>query len=102
MIGTLTPTQNVNTPTILTSAGIALAANSARIGWGIVNLGTNPLYVLMGSGASTSVFHIPLKAASMADDGSGGSVFMEDGVIYTGIITVAGSSPRFTVVEFAP
>ena len=101
MIGTLTPTQNVNTPTIQSST-TALAANTARIGWGIVNLGTNPLYVLMGIDASTTVFHIPLKAASVADDGSGGSVFMEDGVIYNGIITVAGTSPRYTVVEFAP
>lgn len=95
------PTQNVNIPTIQSST-VAIAANSARIGWSIVNCGTNPLYVLMGSGASTTVFHIPLKAASVADDGSGGSCGQETGVIFTGIITVAGTSPRYTVVEFAP
>lgn len=101
MIGTNIPTQNANTPTIQSSA-TALAANTARIGWTIVNCGTNTLYVLMGSGASTSVFHIPLKAGTGNDDGSGGSCGQETGVIYNGIITIAGSSPRYTVVEFAP
>lgn len=95
------PTQNVNIPTIQSSA-TALASNTSRIGWSIVNLGTNPLYVLMGSGASTSVFHIPLKASTVQDDGTGGSCGQETGVIYSGIITVAGTSPRYVVVEFAP
>lgn len=95
-------TQNANTPSILTSAGTALASNPARLGWNIQNLGTNPLFVLFGSGASTSVFHVVLKAASGADDGSGGSIAQESGVIYTGIITVAGTSPRFVVLEQAP
>ncbi len=94
-------TINVNTPSIQSSA-TALASNTARVGWSIVNLGQNPLYVLMGSGASTSVFHIPLKAATSNDDGTGGSVGQEQGVVYTGIITVAGSSPRYVVTEFAP
>jgi hypothetical protein len=84
------------------SASTALAANPARVGWTIVNLGTNPLYVLMGSGASTSVFHIVCKAGTGNDDGTGGSVGQETGVIYTGVITIAGTSPRYTVVEFAP
>lgn len=94
-------TINVNTPTIQSSA-TALASNTARVGWTIVNCGTNVLYVLMGSGASTTVFHVPCKAGTGNDDGTGGSVGQETGVIYTGIITIAGTSPRYTVVEFAP
>jgi hypothetical protein len=101
MIGTNIPTQNVNTPSIQSSA-TALAANPARIGWTIQNLGTNKLFVLMGSGASTTVFHVVLKAGSGNDDGTGGSVGQETGVIYNGIITIDGTSPRYTVVEFAP
>lgn len=93
-------TTNVNTPTIQSSATV-LASNTARTGWSIVNLGTNALYVLMGSGASTTVFHIPLKAGTINDDGTGGSVGQEQGVVYTGIITVAGTSPRYVVTEFA-
>ncbi len=96
----------VNVPVILTSAGTAIASNTARTGWSIVNLGTNPLYVLMQPPgtttlASTTVFHTPLKASSVADDGSGGSVGQEQGVIFTGNISVAGTSPRYVVVEFA-
>lgn len=93
-------TQNVNTPSIA-SAATALASNTARTGWTIQNCGTNTLYVLMGSGASSTVFHTALKAGTGNDDGSGGSVGQEQGVVYTGIITVGGSSPRYTVVEFA-
>lgn len=93
------PTTSINVPTIQSSA-TALAANPYRIGWSISNCGTNALYVLMGSGASTTVFHVPLKAGTGNDDGSGGSVGQETGVIFTGIITVAGTSPRYTVTEF--
>lgn len=87
------------TPSILTSAGTAIAANANRRGWGIQNLGTNPLFVLMGSGASTTVFNYVLKGGTGSDDGTGGSLTFTDGAIYTGIVTVAGTSPRFTTLE---
>ena len=99
-------TLNVNVPSILTSAGTAIASNTARTGWSIINLGINPLYVLMQpinttTVASTTVFHIPLKGGTSNDDGTGGSVGQEQGVIFTGNISVAGTSPRFVVTEFA-
>jgi hypothetical protein len=87
-----------NTPSIL-SAATALASNTARGAWMIMNSGTNPLFVLLGSGASTTVFHAILKACAGQDDGSGGSVSQTSGVVYTGIITVAGTSPRYVVME---
>lgn len=90
-----------NTPTIA-SATTALAANTGRLGWSIQNQGTNTLYVLLGAGASTSVFHYTLKAAAGNDDGSGGSVTQTAGVIFTGLISIAGSSPRYTALEIAP
>lgn len=95
------PTTNVNTPAIISSA-TALASNPKRISWMIQNLGQNALFVLKGSGASTSVFHVVLKAGSANDDGTGGSIAEENGVIYTGIITIAGTSPRYVVTEHAP
>jgi hypothetical protein len=87
-----------NTPSIA-SAATALAANSARKGWQIQNLGTNPLFVLLGNGASATVFHAVLKAGTAANDGLGGSLSQMDGVIYTGIITIAGTAPSYTVLE---
>lgn len=93
-------TININTPSISNSA-TALVSNPARTGWSIQNLGTNPLFVLMGTGASTSVFHVVLKAGTGNDDGSGGAVGQEQGVVFTGPITIAGTSPRYTVSEFA-
>ncbi len=93
-------TTNVNIPSIQ-SATTALASNPARTGWTIQNLGQNELFILMGSGATTSIFHNVLKKSTANDDGSGGSIGQEQGVVYTGIITIAGTSPRYTVVEFA-
>lgn len=94
-------TTAANTPSIA-SAATALASNTKRIAWNIQNLGQNALFVLLGSGASSSVFHFVLKAGSANDDGTGGAVGQETGVIYTGIITIAGTSPRYTVLEQAP
>lgn len=94
-------TQNASTPSIA-SATTALAANPARLGWFIQNLGTNALFVLHGAGASSSVFTVVLKAGSGNDDGSGGVASQENGVVYNGIISIAGTSPRYTVTEWAP
>lgn len=89
---------SANTPSIQSGA-TALAANANRKGWQIQNVGTNPLFILLGSGASTSVFHSVLKGGTGASDGLGGSIAQTYGVIYTGIITVAGTSPSYVVME---
>ena len=57
-----------NTPAIASDA-TALAANANRVRWSIQNLGTNALYVRYGTGASTTVFHVALKAGAVNDDG---------------------------------
>lgn len=93
------PTTSVNTPSIQSST-TAMSANPQRIAWTIQNCGTNTLYVLMGLGASSTVFHVALKAGTGNDDGTGGSVGQETGVIFQGLISVAGASPRYTVTEY--
>ena len=88
-----------NTPSILTEAGTALSANVDRKGWMLQNLGTNPIYIRLGSGASSSLFHIVVKGGTGLDDGTGGSYNQVGGVIYTGLVSVAGTSPRLIVTE---
>lgn len=90
----------VNTPAIA-SAATALAANPARGAWMIQNLGTNPLFVRLGASASTTVFHTVLKGGTSNDDGTGGALSQEAGVVYQGIVTIAGTSPRYVVTELA-
>lgn len=85
-----------NTPAILTAGGDVIAANANRKGWSIQNLGTNPLFVRMGTGASSTVFHMVLKAGTGNDDGLGG-VISDDR--YTGIVSATGTSPRLVVTE---
>ena len=98
-------TINSNVPAIVNTT-TPFANNPARTGWSIQNLGQNALYVLLQpigttTVASTTVFHVVLKAGTSNDDGTGGSVGQEQGVIFTGPITVAGTSPRFVITEFA-
>lgn len=87
-----------NTPSIATGT-TAIASNPARKGWQIQNVGINPLFVLLGNGASTSVFHAVLKGGTGASDGLGGSISQTSGAIYTGVITIAGTSPSYVVME---
>lgn len=89
-------TSTVNTPAIITSAGDVLAVNASRKSWHIQNLGTNPLFVRLATGSSTSVFHMVLEAGVLADDGNGG-VWEDD--THTGVVSVAGTSPRCVVME---
>lgn len=95
------PTTSYNTPAIKTDA-TALASNTHRIGWMIQNVGTNPLFVRLGDTASDTVFHFVLKGGTGDKDGLGGSYEQMKGAIFTGIITVAGTSPKYVVLELAP
>lgn len=91
-------TEKVNTPSIA-SATTAIASNANRKAWSIQNLGTNTLFVRLGTGATSSVFHYVLKGGTGNDDGTGGSVSQTDGVVFIGEISIAGTSPRYTVAE---
>lgn len=90
------------TVTPIAAAATALASNPARVGFIIQNLGTNPLFVKYGAGASASDFTVVLRASTVQDDGTGGIDSSDGTVIYTGEITTAGTSPRYTVTELAP
>lgn len=93
-------TKQINTPAIVTSAGTALAANPDRNSWSIQNVGQNPLFIRLGDTASSTVFHYVLKGGTADSDGTGGS-YSEDGsgAVYTGLISVAGTTPKFVVRE---
>ena len=95
-------TTNANTPSILTTAGTAIAANSARRGWSIQNVGQNPVFINLGGTASSTVYHYVLKGGTADSDGLGGSVSQTDGTVFTGTITFAGTTPKIVVMELAP
>jgi hypothetical protein len=70
-------------------AGQILAANDNRKGLVIVNTGTTTLYLVFGSGTpTTTVYHVALKAAAAADDGSG-ATWIDDS--WTGAVQAIGS-----------
>lgn len=92
-------TQTTSSSGIITSAGTLAAANSGRVSYKISNLGTNPLFVKEGTGASTTVFDYILAGGTGADNGTGASYDSGDMQVYTGIITIAGTSPRAVIAE---
>lgn len=94
-------TQAISTATGST-AGVALAANNARVFFQVQNTGANPLYLLFGSGtASATNCNEILKASTAALDGTGG-VFRSGTVVYSGAISVGGTAPTYVATEFAP
>lgn len=99
LAGVMSSSSQTRTPAISNEA-TALAANKARVGWRIQNLDTDPLFVRLGSGCTTSVFDMVLAAGTGADNGTGGSYSEVGGVVYNGIITIAGTTPRYTVSEY--
>lgn len=99
MIEGLTQAKTANVPAIVTDAGTVLAANTNRKGLIIQNVGTNALFIRFGGTASSTVFHVVLKGGTGDSDGNGGSFSMIDGLIYQGLVSVAGTSPKLVVTE---
>lgn len=91
-------TQGANTPSIVTSAGEVIAAGD-KYSWTIQNVGQNPIFVRLGGTASSTVFHYVLKAGTADSDGLGGSVAQEGSTVFTGSITIAGTTPKVVVTE---
>jgi len=93
--------KRTNLPSIM-SAAVALAANAGRIGWSIQNQGTNHLRVLMHNteSASATVFHKVLAAGTVNDNGTGGAYSEMSGDVWQGRVTVDGTAPRYTVIEY--
>lgn len=87
-----------NTPAILTDA-TGIPSNPARAAWSIQNVGTNPLFVNLGGTASSSVYHYVLKGGTADNDGLGALVGQTAGTVFTGAISVAGTSPKYVVME---
>lgn len=100
-------TQAANTPSLIAGDGATgitiLAANAARIGFSIQNVGTATAYVRFGASASASVYHYALKGGTGNNDGLGGSITFTAGTIYDGLITFFGTSSAIvTALEMAP
>lgn len=85
----------------LQSSTTVLASNASRGAFMIQNQdNSNPLKIRFGTGASATVYDVVLKSCTSAADGTGGFLSMEDGSIYTGLITCfSAGTPSYTVFE---
>ena len=82
---------------VKSGAGDAIQANLNRTDFQIQNQGTNVLYMKFGTGATTTNYDMILTGCSVAANGTGG-FYSNSG--YTGIVSVAGTSPSYTITEF--
>jgi len=85
----------------IVSATTALAANPARISYFVQNLGTNPLFVKEGTGASVTDFTAICAAGTVNDNGTAGSIGSPSDSVFVGAISIAGTTPRYTITERA-
>lgn len=99
MILNVSVSGSANVPSILAAATVAVA-NTNRSGFSIQNQGTSPLPILLGSGATSTLFHVVLQGGTAQSDGKGGIYSQIGGVVYQGIITQSGSNPMYTYLEF--
>ena len=87
---------------IRTATGTVLSApthNGDRRYLIVQNLGTNPLFIKFGAGASITDFHVVLKGGNVADDGTAGFYEQKEAGIWQGNISIAGTSPRYILDE---
>lgn len=97
------PSKNINVPAILDTNGVIAAANTARIGLFVQNVGQSAVKLAFGTTASDTVYHVVLKGGTADGDGLGGSISLMQGVIPTGVVTMyAASNPKVVVMEIAP
>ena len=106
------PPQNtiaINTPSLIAGNGATgvtlLAANAARRGFSVQNVGTTTAYILIGGVATSTVYHYAIKGGSGNNDGLGGSItFPLPGCpCPQGIVTSYGASSAIcTCLEIAP
>ena len=84
-----------NRQTSAASSATALTASN-RARFYIQNVGTNPLFVKLGASASTTDYDFILKADTSAAAGAGGAITVDG---YTGVVSVAGTSPAYCCHE---
>jgi hypothetical protein len=93
--------QVVNPAQTSASSTTIMASNNTRVAFMIQNLdNSNPLKICFGGTASSTVYHLILKAASGSGVGDGGTVAMEGPVTFTGAITCySAGTPAYTYLE---
>jgi hypothetical protein len=90
-----TPKQSANPPSnnsIQTGAGVVFTLAAGEIGFIRQLNTTNPLFYLLGTGASSTNFSDVLAAGTATDNGTGAATVIDD---YIGPVSVAGTTLRY-------
>ena len=100
MANIITPANLANTDSvILTTNGTIFESNSSRRYWFMQNVGTAPVFIKFGAGASTTSFNSIIHGGSSDSDGTGGSASSDNPISYTGDISVYSTDLKIVAYE---
>ena len=96
----ISPANKANTGSvILTDNGTIFESNTSRRYWFIQNVGTVPVFIKFGTGASATSFNSIIHGGSSDSDGTGGSASSDNPISYTGDISVYSTNLKIVAYE---
>lgn len=84
---------------VLTDNGIIFDSNPHRRYWFIQNVGTVPVFVKFGTGASATSFNAIIHGGTSDSDGTGGTASADNPISYTGDISVYSTNLKIVAYE---
>lgn len=91
--------QASTTSSILTANGTIFESNPSRRYWFIQNVGTAPVFIKFGTGASSTSFNSIIHGGASDSDGTGGSAKSDNPISYTGDISVYSTGLKIVAYE---
>jgi len=96
----ITPANKAETGSVvITSNGTLFDSNPSRRYWFIQNVGTVPIFVKFGAGASATSFNAIIHGGTSDSDGTGGTASSDNPISYTGDISVYSTNLKVVAYE---
>jgi len=100
MSNIITPSSQANTDhSVLTDNGTIFDENTSRRYWFIQNVGTAPVFIKFGTGASAASFNSIIHGGTSDSDGTGGAASSDNPIAYTGDISVYSTDLKIVAYE---
>ena len=100
MSNIITHSSKANTGSVvLTTNGTIFDTNTSRRYWFIQVIGTAPVFIKYGTGASATSFNAILHAGTVDKDGTGGTASSDNPITYTGDISVYSTNLKIVAYE---
>jgi hypothetical protein len=100
MANIISPANSASTTSsVLITNGTIFESNPSRRYWFIQNVGTVPIFIKFGTGASSTSFNSIIHGGTSDSDGTGGSASSDNPIAYTGDISVYSTNLKIVAYE---